>query len=252
MSRVARPRIAVFAGATATVLGNPPLITSQKARRKYGLPLLSAEDGTVLASDVLRPQRLAKSATAYVEQFSAHPLEADVAALYAPPDGYLDKDGAFHLERTARDDVPVYEITLDPADGLYPLPYMARQADGNAWEGDSGSPDAPPERARQPFYPDGSRLFEEIDRFAIGENGLGSLLSSRADFDFYRGLPSGGYTKGLPAARRTDHGTSDIPPERLGVDFFPYRPVRREPPTGALALATTMVQSVLEGPYDLV
>ena len=68
------------------------------------------------------------------------PLERDAAELYAPPDGYLDAAGAFHRERQGPDDVAVYEVTLRPEDGLYPLPYMARQADGQAWEDDGTSP----------------------------------------------------------------------------------------------------------------
>jgi hypothetical protein len=39
--------------------------------------------------DVLRAQRLAAPVTVYVEQFSAHPLEADAAELYGPPDGLI-------------------------------------------------------------------------------------------------------------------------------------------------------------------
>ena len=38
--------------------------------------------------------------------------------------------------RTADADRPVYQIELRPDDGLYPLPYMARQVDGRPWEED--------------------------------------------------------------------------------------------------------------------
>src|ERR1700755_1803336 len=130
----ARPRIAHFAGPNATIQNSPPLVTSNKARRKYNLPLVTNPDGTPARFDVLRPQRLAAPVTVYVEQFSAHPLERDAAELYCPPDGYLDQSGTFHPERQSPDDVPVYEVTLKPEDGLYPLPYMARQANGEAWE----------------------------------------------------------------------------------------------------------------------
>ena len=65
----------------------------------------------------------------------------------------------------------MYEVTLRPEDGLYPLPYMARQANGQAWEGDGITPEAPAEQCRQPFYPDASRLFEEIDRLGIDDDG---------------------------------------------------------------------------------
>jgi hypothetical protein len=244
---MAKPRIAVFSGPTATIQNSEPLVTSNKARARHGLPLRLNLDGSPMRFDALRPQRLAAPVTLYVEQFSAHPLERDAAELYGPPDGYLDASGAFHRERQGPDDVAVYEITLRPEDGLYPLPYMARQADGQAWEGDGVAPQAPAERSRQPFYPDGSRLFEEIDRLGIDEDGLANMLSSKAEFEFYRAAPSAGYKKGLPASARTDVGTGDIAPEAHGRDFFPYRPVhlRAEPPMATLARLTNIVQRAL-------
>src|ERR671918_372476 len=214
-----KPRIAVFSGPTATIQNSEPLVTSNKARHKYGLPLRTNPDSSALRFDALRLQRLAAPVTVYIEQFSAHPLERDAAELYAPPDGYLDPSGVFHTERQGPRDVPVYEVVLRPEDGLYPLPYMARQANEHAWEDDGPSPLAAAEQCRQPFYPDASRLFEEIDRLGVGDEGVASLLSSKAVFDFYRALPSGGYTKGLPASMRTDVGAGDIAPERLGEDF---------------------------------
>src|SRR5919198_4887439 len=100
-----RPRIAVFAGPTATILNTPDLITSNKARTRHGLPLRPG-------LDVLRPQRLAAPVTVYIEAFSAHPLERDAARLYAPPDGWLDKDGTFHNEQPFEDATPVYVVEL--------------------------------------------------------------------------------------------------------------------------------------------
>ena len=248
-----RPRIAHFAGPNATIQNSPPLVTSNKARKKFGLPLLTHPDGTPARFDVLRPQRLAAPATLYVEQFSAHPLERDAAELYGPPDGYVDAQGRFHKERQAPADKPVYEITLSPDDGVYPLPYMARQADGRAWEEECAAPGAPEDRARQIFYPDGARIFEEIDRLSIGEKGLGNLIASQVDVDFFRAFPPGGYTKGLPAAERTDIGDGDIPPERRGRDFFPYKPYHldaHEPRLG-LARITNIVQRALgSGTYQ--
>jgi hypothetical protein len=247
-----KPKIAVFSGPTATIQNSEPLVTSNKARQKYGLPLRTNADGSPMRFDALRPQRLAAPVTLYIEQFSAHPLEHDAAELYAPPDGYLDPSGVFHKERQGSNDVPVYEVTLRPEDGLYPLPYMARQGNGQAWEDDGPTPWAPAEQYRQPFYPDASRLFEEIDRLGIGDEGLASLLSAKAVFDFYRAVPSGGYTKGLPVCARTDVGEGDIPPEALGRDFFPYRPahLRWEPPMASLARLTNVVQqSLASGQY---
>lgn len=242
-----KPRIAVFSGPTATIQNSWPLITSDRAREQYGLPRSLDSYGAPQRFDVLRPQRLAVPVTVYVEQFSAHPLERDAEELYGPPDGYMDAQGAFHREQVRPDGVPVYEMTLRPEDGLYLLPYMARQADGQPWDGDCAHPQAPPELCRQPFYPDASRLFEEVDRLEIGDDGRGNQLSSQAEFDYYRAAPSGGYKKGLPESDRTDEGTGDIPPERYGEDFFPYRPrhARREPPRPMLARVTNIVQAAM-------
>src|SRR5438270_569369 len=91
------------------------------------------------------------------------------------------------------------------------------------------------------------RLFEEIDRLGIGDDGLGNTLSGRADFDFFRAAPPGGYTRGLAAERRTDQGDGDIPPEHLGEDFWPYRPghLSMSPPPRRLAELTNCVWRVL-------
>lgn len=248
-----RPRIGVFSGPTATIQNSPPLVTSNKARGKYGLKPLTYPDGTPIGFDVLRPQRLAAPVTVYIQQFSAHPLERDSAELYGPPDGYVDGQAIFHKERRGPNDIPVYEVTLRPEDGLYLLPYMARQANGQPWDDDCAHPGAPAELCRQPYYPDGSRIVEEIDRFGVGESGVGNLPSSKADFDFYRAAPSGGYTKGLAASQRTDIGAGDIAPEKLGKDFFVYRPTHLQcsPPTATLARLTNMVQTALStGKYQ--
>src|ERR1700730_8329021 len=222
----------------------PFLVTSNKARVKHGLPLLTNSDGSPERFDVLRPQRLAAPFTVYVEQFSAHPLEADAAELYGPPDGYIDSAGRVHKERQSASDKPVYEVELRPEDGLYPLPYMATQADGRAWEEECAFPRAPEAKARQGFFPDGSRSFEEIDRLQIGEEGTGNLISDKAEIDFYRVLPPAGYTKGLPAELRTDAGAGEIAPERRGVDFFPYKPAHlaASAPRPALARIANAVQ----------
>src|SRR5438067_2705886 len=125
-----KPKIAIFSGPTATIQNSAPLVTSNKAREKHGLKPRTHPDGSPIRFDAVRPQRLAAPVTVYVEQFSGHPLERDAAELYGPPDGYLDAIGAFHPERQSDADRPVYEVRLDPEDGLYWLPYMARQRDG--------------------------------------------------------------------------------------------------------------------------
>ena len=213
------PNIAVFAGPTATVLNTlTGPRTSQKARDKYGLPPLKDWAGRAVLKDQLTFQRLAAPVTVYVEQFSALPLDRDSAELFAPPDGFLDANNAFHPARTGPGDRPVYEIVLRPEDGLYPLPYMGRRSDGSAWE-DWEPAQGSTGLIRQPFYPDASCLFEEIQRQGAESTGN---LSGRAHFDFFRPAPSGGYVHGLPAALRTDQGSGDIPPEKAGVDYFPY------------------------------
>jgi L-asparaginase len=246
-------RIAHLAGPNATIQNTPPLVTSNKARALHGLPILKDMDGKQVRYDPLRPQRLAAPATVYVEAFSAHPLEADAAELYAEPDGYLSADGVFSPTRGNANDKPVYKIELLPDDGVYPLPYMARQKDGSAWEGDGTTPTASREQSRQPFMPDGRRLFEEVDRLGIDELGLANSVGMLADVDFYRIAPSGGYTKGIAGAARTDVGEGNIAEERSGRDFFPYRPphLNMSPPRATLARVTNMTQRILSsGRYD--
>jgi len=219
-----KPRIAVFSGPRATIQSSPSLITSNKAREKYGLkPSQHFDDNEF---DHLLPQRLAAPVEVLVEAYSAHPLERDASVLYGPVDGYVDAEGSFSTERNSPYDKPVYRVLLKPDDGLYLLPYMARQADGSAWDGDCSYSGAPQEQCRQPFFPDGSRLFEEINRGIFGLDGEGrsNALSSRADYDFYRALPSGGYKRGQDAAERTDVGEGDIAEETLGDDMFAYKP----------------------------
>ena len=114
MSKKPKVKIAHLAGPTATIQNSPPLVTSNKARQKYGLSPRKNPDGSDQRFDILRAQRLAAPATVYVECFSAHPLEADAAELYGPPDGYLDAKGAFHKERTSPQDKAVFEIEIRP------------------------------------------------------------------------------------------------------------------------------------------
>ena len=246
-------RIAHLAGPTATIQNTPPLVTSNKARAMHGLPPRLAEDGEAPKFDALRAQRLAAPVKVYVEQFSAHPLESDAADLYGPPDGYLAPDGSFSPTRRSEADKAVYEMELRPEDGLYPLPYMARQSDGSPWEDECAAPMAERARARQGFFPDGSRSFEEIDRLGVGADGLAGMISSLADVDFHRILPPGGFMKGLPADQRKDQGEGDIAPEGSGQNFFPYKPYHlgSPPPRPALARLTNRVQAIMDsGAYD--
>lgn len=237
-----RPRLAVFLGPAATVANTAPLITSESSRSEAE----QFPDGRRVF-DALRPQRLAAPVDVYVEQFSAHPLERDAAELYGPPDGYLAADGTFTAADRGGPDAgtPVYRIRLRPQDGLYPLPYVARQAGGEPWNFDGAARFAPAERTRQPFFPDPSRLVEEIDRFGLDGDGRVGQLHALADFDFFRAAPGGGYTKG--------DGDRAIAPEVRGRDFFPYRPphLSRHPDDAALIRLTTVVAETLaDGRYD--
>lgn len=232
-----KPVIAVFSGPTATIQNNKPLITSNKARLQYGLPLRRDSWGGV-SMDWPRYQRLAAPVTVYIEMFSAHPLEADVAELYAPADGYVNSEGKFSKTRGNAADKPVYAVTLKPEDGLYALPYMGRQANGQAWEGVATAEGAPFSQSRQTFVPDASRIFEEIER-------NGGDIYSKADYDFFRAVPAGGYTKGLPEAQRTDMGTGDIAPETLGEDFFTYGPYAAAQGRSKMARSVNFVQRAL-------
>lgn len=247
-----KSRIAHLAGPNATIQNTPPLVTSNKARAKYGLSPLTDIDGKLSRYDVLRPQRLAAPVTVYVEQFSAHPLEADAAALYGPPDGYVSGTGAFSTERKAASDKAVYKLDLAPEDGVYPMPYAARQANGAAWEGDGTEVCGTRAQSRQPFMPDGRRTFEEVDRLGIGGDGVGNMISNVADVDFYRIAPSGGYMNSRPADA-LDIVSQSLDTERSGRDFFPYRPAHLgySPPRMTLARITNAVQKILRsGSYD--
>lgn len=227
--------IAHVAGPNATITNAPPLVTSNKARARAGLPLITDKDGAPARFDPLRAQRLAKPVEVYIEAHTAHPMESDAADLYAPPDGWLDAEGQFSDTADERFTRPVYRVTLEPDDGLYPLPYMALKADGTAWETDGISPFAGRAQSRQPFFPDGRRLIDEVDRLGVTDKGFGNAASDHADFSYHRVLPSAGYMqKG----------------EVAGRDFFPYRPahLNYSPPRTSLATATNEMQKILNDP----
>ena len=163
-------------GPRATIANTPPLVTSNKGRAAGERQLEGRFDHLV-------PQRLHEPVRVRIEKFSAHPLEADAAEVY-------HDDGK-----------PYYEVELRPEDGAYPLPYMARRADGSG----DGTPFEDRDQrdasigygGRQSYFPDASRLFEEIDRglSGRGHDGAASELDRLAEFDFVRVLPPSGYTK---------------------------------------------------------
>ena len=212
---MAKAKIAVFSGPRATIANSPTLVTGNKGRLPHERVLPGRYDHLV-------PQVLHEPAVVRIRKYSAHPLEEDAASVY-------HQDGRDY-----------YEVELLPEDGPYPLPYLARRANGT----EQGQPFEDADLfdpsldfgGRQFFYPDASRMFSEIDRAIPGrdESGEGSILDRKADFDFIRVLPPGGYTQ---------RG------EKSGVDYFPYRPlaVRRSPRYRDLARATNAVQATMSG-----
>ena len=223
------PKIAVFSGPTATIQNSPPLVSGE---------------------GILRAQRVAAPVEIWVEQFSGHPLELDSIDLYAPPDGWIDEEGLIHDGATADVDpnwTPVLRVRLDPNDGPLLLPYVAKTRDGEPWSGNGLALDAGEDGQRQTFYPDGERLYDEIDRFSVDFEGLNRPLSKRARFEFFRPAPSGGYRNHRRQAQGEntlrDHQIS----ERRGIDYFGYFPrhLRTEPSGDVLVRATNLVNRVL-------
>ena len=220
MSTTEKPTIAIFSGPNSTIANSPPLVTSNKAR-------LDGERKLEGSYDHLVPQLLYESVTVRIKKHSAHPLEEDSSSVY-------HDDGKDY-----------YEVTLKPEDGLYLLPYMARRKK-------EGFPNGVPFEAsdlwnptlgfggRQFFYPDASRIFEEIDRTISGRSpdGEAGILSRKANYDFIRVLPPGGYrSRG----------------EKPGIDYFPYRPepIAKIIRAGDLAKAANSVQdSLSKGRYS--
>ena len=153
----------------------------------------------------------------------------------------------FHADEPDGGGTPVFEAELHPDDGLYLLPYMARQADGSAWDDATTTPGAPESLARQTFFPDASRIYAEIERFGVTNAGTPQLLGDDVDFDFFRPAPSGGYKQGLPAEQRTDVGAGPIEPEVFAEDFHAYFPfhLNNEPHLTTLAKATNLVADTL-------
>jgi L-asparaginase len=212
------PKIAIFSGPRSTIANTPVLVTSNKGR-------LAADRQIEGAADHLVPQTLYEPVTVRIKKFSAHPLEQEAAEVY-------HDDGKDY-----------WEVELSPEDGAYLLPYVARRANGSAngapfEHSDLNNPDVD-FGGRQTFFPDGSRLFADIDRSLGGrdEHGEGSPLSRIAEFDFIRVLPPAGYTKQGEVA---------------GQDFFPYQPrhIGKFPPAHTMARVINIVsKALISGEY---
>jgi L-asparaginase/Glu-tRNA(Gln) amidotransferase subunit D len=210
---MAKPKIAIFSGPTATIANSPTLVTSNKGRR-------AGERVIPGRYDHLAAQLLHEPVTVKIRKFTGHPLEEQAKDVY-------HDDGKDY-----------YEVELTPEDGPYLLPYLGRRADGSAHGTPFEEADLVNETIgygrRQFFYPDASRIFSDIDRTITGrgEHGEANILDQQADFDFIRVLPPGGYPK---------NG------EVSGVDYFPYRPyaISRRAGYSDLARVVNTVQAAL-------
>ena len=215
---MAKATIAVFSGPNSTIANSPTLVTSNKGRRQ-GERMLPGRYDHLVAQELYEP------VTVRIAKHSAHPLEKDGAGVY-----HDDGNG-------------YYEVELLPQDGVYLLPYVARRSDGSAngvpfEEADLSDPSLN-YGGRQFFYPEASRMFAEIDRTISGrdEEGDGSILDRRAEYEFIRALPPGGFT---------EQG------EVSGVDYFPYkpRPISKFARYRDLARVANIVQATLsKGEY---
>ena len=210
---MAKATIAVFSGPSATIANSPTLVTANKGRLPGERMLEGRYDH--LASQVLHEPVVVK-----IRKFTGHPMEEDAKAVY-------HDDGKDY-----------YEVELRPEDGPYPLPYVARRADGSAagtpFEENDVFDAATGFGGRQFFYPDASRIFADIDRTIPGrdKNGEGSILDRMANYEFVRALPPAGHTaKG----------------EVSGRDYFAYKPcgLATRPRYSDLARVTNTVQRVL-------
>ena len=214
-----KPRIAVFSGPRSTIANSPTLVTSNKGR-KPGERHLEGRFDHLIGQELYEPVKVK------IKKYTAHPLEEESKTVY-------EDDGKDY-----------WEIELRPDDGPYPLPYVARRANrasGSAPFEESDLMDPAMEYGgRQFFYPDASRIFADIDRTITGRDGEGdgNTLDRLADYDFIRALPPSGYaSKG----------------EKLGVDYFPYKPyaITKFPPAALLAKATNVVyQAIAKGGYE--
>ena len=175
---MARAKIAVFSGPRATIANSPTLVTGNKGR-------LSSERVLPGRYDHLAPQVLHEPVVVRIRKYSAHPLEEDASAVYV-------QDGKDY-----------YEVELLPEDGPYPLPYVARRADGSDH---TAGPSRTPTSSDPALDYGGQAVFlprrlsecslKSTAPFRAGaRRAKGSILDRKADFEFIRVLPPGGYTQ---------------------------------------------------------
>ena len=86
-------RIAHLAGPTATIQNTPPLVTSNKARRKARASAARKRGREGGSRSTASPAASRGAGDGLCRAVHAHPLESDAAELYGSPDGYIDADG---------------------------------------------------------------------------------------------------------------------------------------------------------------
>ena len=216
---MAKAKIAVFSGPTSTIANSPTLVTGNKGRQP-GERIIPGR------YDHLAAQLLYEPVTVKIRKYTAHPMEEDARAVY-------QDDGKEY-----------YEVELRPEDGPYPLPYVARRANGSGKSAPFEESDlldaAIKHGGRQFFYPDASRIFADIDRTIPGrdDHGEANILDLKAEYDFIRALPPAGFSK---------EG------EVSGKDYFPYKPypISNRPRYSDLARVTnTVLRTLSSGDYS--
>ena len=104
---MAKRKVAIFSGPTATIANSPTLVTSNKGR-------LAGERVIPGRYDHLVAQLLHEPVTVKIRKYTGHPLEEQSQDIY-------HDDGKDY-----------YEVELTPEDGPYLLPYLGRRANGSA------------------------------------------------------------------------------------------------------------------------
>ena len=219
-------RVAHLAGPNATIQNTPPLVTSNKARQKHGLPPLTSrgwQRPEVRRAAHAASRRAGQSLCRAILRSSARARRR--RALRPARRLYRCRrpfpQGTARRRRTSRS-------TRSSCARRRPLSaalYGACRPTASLGKRNAPSLSAPAEQARQGFFPDGSRSFEEIDRLSIERRRQGEHRSLRWRRSISIACCRRAATrKGLPAALRTDVGEGDIPPETRGKDFFPYKP----------------------------
>ena len=223
MNDSSKTRIAHLAGPTATIQNTPPLVTSNKARAKHGLPLLHRMP-TARRCVTTRCGRSGSRRRSRSTSSSSPPIRSKPTPPSSTGRPTATSAPTARSARSARtpSDKPVYEIELKPEDGLYPLPYMAIQADGSAWEEECAAPGAP--TAARAFSPTARAASRRSTACRSAPNGTASL--SR------RSRRSTSTAACRPAAtprgcRRIAHrqGRGDIPPEVRGTTSSATSPI---------------------------